>query len=306
MKSNSTFHQYTYCGYVALIGRPNVGKSTLLNHILSQKISITSRKPQTTRHRINGVHTQHNYQTVYVDTPGIHTILIKKALNRYLNKAAKRAIHDVDVIVMVIEALQWCDQDEAVLAQLTQSTIPVILVINKMDTVANKQQLLPFLQECAARFDFADIFPISARKQIGLDDFIKKVQSYLPRSPHLFGPNQLTDRTHSFRVAEIIREKLTRRLGQELPYTLSVAIEDIQEDDKLVRIHAVIWVGHDSQKGIVIGKSGTLLKAVGKQARIDLERLYHKKVFLRLWTKTRTGWSDDDQALRSLGYDDSE
>ncbi len=296
----------TYCGYVALIGRPNVGKSTLLNHILSQKVSITSRKPQTTRHRITGIHTQGNYQTVYVDTPGIHSTLTKKVLNRYLNRAAKQAIHDVDIIVMVIEALQWQEQDDDVLAQVKQLNVPVILAVNKVDLVNNKQQLLPFLQDCAAKFTFADIFPISARKHIGLDTFSQKIQTYLPESPHLFAPNQLTDRNNAFRVAEIIREKLTRLLGNELPYAISVSVEKIEDSDELVRIHAIIWAERDSQKGIIIGKSGELLKNVGTQARIDLQKLYNKKVFLRLWVKTRSGWSDDIHVLRSLGYDDTD
>ncbi|MCD6056270.1 MAG: era [Gammaproteobacteria bacterium] len=298
--------QKTYCGYVGLIGRPNVGKSTLLNQLLSQKISITSRKPQTTRHRILGIHTDENYQTIYVDTPGVHIMENKKALNAYLNRTAKQAIHDVDIIIMVIEALKWTPEDDFVLNQIEKAGRPVLLIVNKIDKVKDKDVLLPFLQSVSAKFPFKEIFPVSARRKTGLSECARFIQHYLPESPHFFLRDQLTDRDEAFRSSEIIREKLTRALGQELPYVMSVEIEKIEKKPAIVNIDAIIWVERDSQKGIIIGKSGQVLKDIGSQARIDMEFLFEKKVFLRLWTKTRSGWSDDLNALRSLGYSNPE
>lgn len=292
----------TYCGYVGLIGRPNVGKSTLLNHILAQKVAITSSKAQTTRHRIVGVLTQDNYQSIFLDTPGIHARRTKRALNRRLNRAAVDAISDVDVIVMLVEALRWSEEDDFVLKQLACAKVPVILAVNKIDKVKDKTTLLPFLQHCAQQFNFCAILPISASKESGLPDLLRCVQSYLPVSDHFFGVDTITDQSRAFRSSEIIREKLTRVLGEELPYVISVEIDSIDETDKLVSIQAMIWVERESQKGIIIGKSGQLLKAVGKQARLDLQKLYNKKVFLRLWVKTRAHGADDEAALSRLGH----
>ena len=226
-------HQ-TYCGYVGLIGRPNVGKSTLLNHILPQKVAITSSKPQTTRHRIVGILTQDNYQTIFLDTPGIHARRTKRALNRHLNRAAKEAIFDVDVIVMLVEALRWTEEDDYVLKQLANAKVPIVLAVNKVDKVKEKAKLLPFLQHCMSQFNFRAILPISASKQVGLSDLLCCVQSYLPVSDHFFGADELTDQSQAFRSSEIIREKLTRMLGEELPYVISVEIETIENTDKLV------------------------------------------------------------------------
>lgn len=290
-------------GYVALVGRPNVGKSTLLNHLLGQKISITSRKPQTTRHQILGIKTTDTMQIIYVDTPGLH-LHGKRAMNRYMNRAATTALEGVQVALFLVEALQWTEEDALVLERLRQSGVPVILVVNKIDRLKDKQQLLPFLQELASRYEFEHIVPVSALKGRGLDELEKLLRDYLQESPPHFPADQITDRSIRFLAAEIIREKLMRQLGQEVPYDLTVEIERFREKDKVIHIHALIWVERANQKAIVIGKQGQRLKAVGEQARKDIEALVDKKVFLELWVKVKEGWSDDERALQSLGYRD--
>jgi GTP-binding protein Era len=290
-------------GYVALVGRPNVGKSTLLNRILGQKVSITSRRPQTTRHRILGIKTEGQVQAVYVDTPGLHRGG-KRAMNRYMNRAASDALQDVDVVVFVVEGTRWTDEDEMVLEKVRQVPCPVILAINKIDRMADKQVLLPHLQELAKRMDFAHIIPLSAKLGSQVAELERVVESMLPESTPFYPEDQVTDRSLRFMAAELVREKLFRKLGQELPYGLTVEIEQFKEEEGLYRINALIWVERGSQKAIVIGKQGALLREVGREARLDMEQAFGQKVFLELWVKVKEGWSDDERALRSLGYDD--
>ena len=292
-----------HSGYVALVGRPNVGKSTLLNRILGQKVSITSRRPQTTRHRILGIKTEGHVQAVYVDTPGLHRGG-KRAMNRYMNRAASDALQDVDVVVFVVEGTRWTDEDEMVLEKVRQVPCPVILAINKIDRLADKQVLLPHLQELAKRMDFAHIIPLSAKLGSQVAELERVVESMLPESTPFYPEDQITDRSLRFMAAELVREKLFRKLGQELPYGLTVEIEQFKEEEGLYRINALIWVERGSQKAIVIGKQGVLLREVGREARLDMEQAFGQKVFLELWVKVKEGWSDDERALRSLGYDD--
>ena len=291
------------CGYVGLIGRPNVGKSTLLNHMIGQKISITSHKPQTTRHRILGIKTTAEAQFVFVDTPGIHQGG-KHAMSRYLNRAASSTLNDVDVVIFLIEALKFNDEDAAVLTKLKTLKVPVILAINKVDRLNEKEKLLPFLAEMAQKMEFADVLPISALKDINLAEIEQAIAKHLPESGPFFDEDQVTDRSIRFLAAEIIREKLTRTLHQELPYNLTVEIEKYENGPEQTLIHAVIWVERDNQKGIVIGKNGERLKEIGKQSRLDIAKLIERRVHLELWVKVKEGWSDDERALHSLGYSD--
>lgn len=291
------------CGYVALVGRPNVGKSTLMNHLIGQKISITSNKPQTTRHRILGIKTEADFQAVYVDTPGLH-LNARKAVNRYMNRAAKSTLHDVDVIIFVVEAERWTDEDESVLQQLRNVEVPVILAVNKIDKFKEKEALLPLLQRLSSKMDFAAVVPVSALKKNNLVEMEKVVAAHLPEAEAFYPEEQITDRSERFLAAEIVREKLMRALGQELPYALTVEIEQFKEEDGMLNIAAVIWIERASQKPIVIGKGGSVLKKVGQLARTDMERLFDGKVFLQLWVKVKEGWSDDERALISLGYTD--
>lgn len=288
-------------GYVALVGRPNVGKSTLLNHLLGQKISITSRRPQTTRHRIHGIKTTEAGQAVFVDTPGIHASQ-KRAMNRYLNRTAGTAVLDVDVVVWVIDRLAWLPEDELVLERIQSAKLPTILVVNKVDRIEDKEALLPFLQEAESRYPFAAIVPASALKNSNLDALEQEIMKLLPEGEPIFPEDQITDRSERFMTAEIIREKLIRCLGQEVPHALSVEIESFKTEGKLIRIHALIWVEREGQKAIVIGNKGEVLKKVGERARVELEQLLDAKVFLQLWVKVKDNWSDDERALRSLGY----
>lgn len=290
------------CGLVALVGRPNVGKSTLLNAILGQKVSITSRKPQTTRHRILGIKTLPHLQAIYVDTPGLHR-KARRAINRVLNRTATEALHDVDVIVMLVEAGKWTDEDDLVLERLREARAPVILAVNKVDRIKDKQQLLPYLQDAAKRHDFHEVVPVSATRGVNVDRLEQLVADLLPPGPPLFPEDQVTDRSLRFMVAEQVREKLFRKLGKELPYGISVEIESFEEEPRLVRISALIWVEKASHKAIVIGHKGTLLKEIGEQARKDMEALLGKQVFLQLWVKVKEGWADSERALRSLGFD---
>ena len=300
--------QVSRCGYVAIVGRPNVGKSTLLNHILGQKISITSRKPQTTRHRILGIKTEAAVQTIFVDTPGLHKGA-RKAINRYMNRAAGSAIEDVDVVVMVIDRTAWTGEDAWVLEQVSarlggEGRVPVILVVNKIDLLAHKAELLPQLQFLSEQADFRAILPISALNQHNIDELVGAIAAELPESVHCFPDDQVTDRSRRFLAAEIVREKILRQLGDELPYAVTVEIEEFREENQLVHISALIFVERDGQKRILIGKGGARLRAIGSEARRDLEALLEGKVMLRLWIKIKSGWSDDERALRSLGFDE--
>jgi len=290
------------CGYVAIIGRPNVGKSTLLNHILGLKLSITSRKPQTTRHQILGVKTVEQGQFIFVDTPGIHSGG-GKAINRYMNRAASSVIHDVDVILFLVQALKWTDEDEMVLKKLQQVEAPVVLLVNKVDKVADKDQLLPFIDEVSKKHSFKNILPISAMQGDNLQALEDYLLTLLPVSPPFFQGDEYTDRSLRFLVAEIIREKLVRELGNELPYQTTVEIERYKDEEKITRIHALILVETKGQKIIVIGDKGAKLKSIGTKARKDIEALINRKVFLQLWVKVKAGWSDSETSLRSLGYD---
>lgn len=289
------------CGYVGLIGRPNVGKSTLLNHMIGQKISITSHKPQTTRHRILGIKTTDEVQFVFVDTPGIHQGG-KHAMSRYLNRAAASTLNDVDVVVFLIEAVSFTDEDAQVLEKLKTVDVPVILAINKVDRLNDKERLLPFIAEVSQKMDFAAVLPVSALKSINLEELEQVIAKHLPENEPFFDEDQITDRSVRFLAAEIIREKLTRILHQELPYNLTVEIEQYKPDNDQTLIHAVIWVERENQKGIVIGNKGERLKEIGKQSRLDIIKLIDHRVHLELWVKVKAGWSDDERALQSLGY----
>lgn len=297
--------EITHSGYVAIVGRPNVGKSTLLNHLLGQKISITSRRPQTTRHQILGVHTTDTAQVVYIDTPGIHQSE-QRAMNRYLNRAASTVLQDVDLVLFMVEGTRWTEEDDLVLRRLEKLTIPVLLVVNKIDMIEDKAKLLPHLEKLGRRRDFAETIPISARHQDDAARVQETVLRYLPEGGPFFPEDQITNRSSRFLAAEIIREKLTRQLNQELPYALTVEIESFKEEEEgRLTIHGLIWVERAGQKGIVIGKGGSVLKKVGEQARLDMQKLFEAKVFLQLWVKVKEGWSDDERALRSLGYDET-
>ncbi len=290
------------CGFAAIVGRPNVGKSTLMNHILGQKVSITSRKPQTTRHRILGIKTCEDYQTLYVDTPGLHTGA-KKAMNRYLNQAASTALKDVDVVLFVVAGNKWTDDDQGVLERLKFSNVPVILVVNQIDRL-ERDALLPCLDKLSKLMSFHTIIPLSAKTGENIQYLEDEVSKLLPFAAPIFPEDQVTDRSMRFVAAEIVREKLTRQLGQELPYDLTVEIESYEVEEGVVNIAALIWVARAGQKRIVIGNKGAGLKKVGQLAREDLEEMLEQKVYLHLWVKVKEGWSADDRALRSLGYNE--
>lgn len=291
------------CGYVAIVGRPNVGKSTLLNYLLRQKISITSRKPQTTRHQVLGIKTDGANQVIFVDTPGLHKSA-GKAINRYMNRAATAAIKDVDLVLLVVDRTAWTDEDEMVLQQVLQSGLPTILVVNKVDLLADKSELLPHLEVLAAKAEFAAILPLSALHRHNIEELENEILNFLPESVHLFPEDQITDRSQRFLAAEIVREKIMRQLGDELPYAVTVEIEDFSQDGNVLHISALILVETKGQKKIVIGEGGSRLRAIGTEARTDMEPLFDSKVMLRLWVKVKAGWSDDERALRSLGYED--
>ena len=291
------------CGYVAIVGRPNVGKSTLLNHILGQKISITSRKPQTTRHQVLGIKTEADHQIIFVDTPGLHKDA-GKAINRYMNRAASAAIRDVDLVVFVVDRTAWTEEDAMVLEQIQRAGLPVMLVVNKVDLLADKSDLLPHLQILADKADFAAILPVSALQQHNVSELEAEILRLLPESEHFFPEDQITDRSQRFLAAEIVREKIMRQLGEELPYAITVEIEDFSQENAVLHISAVIFVERKGQKKILIGEKGSRLRSIGSDARRDMEMLFDTKVMLRLWVKVKSGWSDDERALRSLGYDD--
>jgi GTP-binding protein Era len=289
------------CGHVAIIGRPNVGKSTLLNHILKQKISITSRKPQTTREQILGIKTENNIQTIYVDTPGIHQYK-GNALNRYMNRTANSAIFSVDVIVFVVDSEFWKAEEDAILAKIIEAECPVILAINKVDTIKDKKTLFPLIEAYAKKYNFAAIIPISGKQSTNLDALENTIAGYLPEHEFEFPEDEITNKSLRFMTAEVVREKIMRCTGQELPYSVALEIEQFVEEEKLFRIAVRILIEKENQKMILIGAKGSRLKEIGTQARLDLEKLLDKKVFLQLWVKVKQGWSDDERALKSLGY----
>ena len=291
------------CGYVAIVGRPNVGKSTLMNRILGQKLSIVTAKPQTTRQRISGIKTTEKGQIVYIDTPGIH-LAASRALNRYMNRIARASFHDVDLVLFLIEADRWTKQDEHVARALSSVDVPVYLVVNKIDRVPDKSRLLEFLHDEVKTDRFNQVFLLSALKGQGVEDLEEKVLLSVPFSRPFYDEDLFTDRSERFLAAELIREQLMLRLHQELPYALTVEIEQFKREKGLVRLGAIIWVERDGQKHIVIGKGGSVLKQVGTQARRALEELLSEKVFLQLWVKVSRDWSDNERALKQFGYDD--
>ncbi|MCC8365512.1 GTPase Era [Xenorhabdus sp. PB61.4] len=293
-----------YCGFVAIVGRPNVGKSTLLNQLLGQKVSITSRKPQTTRHRIMGIHTEGVYQTIYVDTPGLH-IEEKRAINRLMNRAASSSIGDVELVIFVVEGTHWTPDDEMVVNKLRDLRCPVMLVINKVDNVTDKTILLPHIGFLSQQMNFIDVVPISAEKGTNVDTIAKIVRERMPEAEHHFPEDYITDRSQRFMASEIIREKLMRFLGEELPYSVTVEIEQFVTNERGgYTIHGLILVERDGQKKMVIGNKGSKIKTIGTEARQDMEKLFDVKVHLELWVKVKAGWADDERALRSLGYID--
>ncbi|GAB5498932.1 MAG: GTPase Era [Pseudohongiellaceae bacterium] len=289
------------CGYVAIVGRPNVGKSTLLNHLLKQKLSITSRKPQTTRHRILGISSSPGHQCIFVDTPGLHAEQ-GKALNRVMNETVVSVVSDVDVVLFLVDQLNFNSGDEQVLALLQKVNVPVLLVINKVDLLADKTRLLPHIEQLAERHEFAEIVPLSALAGHNMDTLEALVQSYLPEGPFLFPEDQVTDRSSRFLAAELIREKVTRQLGDELPYEVTVEIEEFGQQGNTLHIHGLILVDKPGQKKILVGKDGQRLKQIGIAAREDMEKAFDCKVMLNLWAKVKSGWADDERALQSLGY----
>jgi len=292
-----------HCGYVAIVGRPNVGKSTLLNRAMGQKLSITSRKPQTTRHSILGVKTSDQAQILYIDTPGLH-VNASKAMNRYMNRTALNTLNDVDVIAWLVNPGIWTEDEQLILKSISSIKTPVVLVINKIDTMADKNQLLPEIEKLSNKREFSDVVPLSAKKDINIEAFEKAIIQYLPENEALFPEDQLTDRSARFLAAEIVREKLMRRIGDEVPYAMTVEIEQFGEENGITYIHALIWVEREGQKAIVVGKGGCVLKEIGRSARQDMEALFGCKVFLKLWVKVKSGWSDNLRALQSLGYKD--
>ncbi len=291
-------------GYVAIVGRPNVGKSTLLNELIEQKISITSRKRQTTRHNIVGIRTDDSTQIVFVDTPGMHQGQ-DSAINRYMNRTASSAMLDVDVVLFVLDKSQWHAEDEAVLKQLREVRCPVVIVLNKLDQLDDPAELLPHVAKLSQQLPGADVVPVSALKRDNLDTLLDLLRSKMPPTPSfIYSPDQVTDRSLRFMAAEIVREKVIRLTGAELPYATTVEIEEFKEEPSLIRISALILTEREGQKRILVGDKGERIKQIGIEARRDMEALFDSKVMLNLWVKVKSGWSDDERALRSLGFDD--
>jgi GTP-binding protein Era len=298
-------HESNRCGFAALVGRPNVGKSTLLNALLGRKLSIVSPKPQTTRNRIHGVLTRPGLQIVFVDLPGLHTNQ-SRAINRYMNRTALASLADSDVNLFVIEALRFTEEDERALERLKEAGRPIILLVNKVDRAKPRERLLPFITDISAKTEFADVLLLSALKRDGIERLPELISKYLPESPLLYPPDQLTDASERFMAAEIVREKLTLRLQDELPYGLIVEIENmgpLEDEPGKLLVQAVIWVERTGQKAIVIGKGGERLKEIGRAARLDLKRHFGQPVHLELWVKVKEDWSDSEAALRKFGYD---
>ncbi|MGH8730976.1 MAG: GTPase Era [Burkholderiales bacterium] len=295
---NASVHR---SGYVAIVGRPNVGKSTLLNRLVGMKVSITSRRPQTTRHRITGIVSEPDAQLVLVDTPGFQTVR-GGALNKLMNRVVTDSLGGVDVVLLVVEAGEFGADDRKVLALLPQR-IPVVLVINKIDRAKDKSRLLPFIARVSTAFDFAEVVPVSAAKGTQVARLLDAVKPYLPEGPALYGEDEVTDRPERFLAAELLREKLFRLLGEELPYAATVVVEKFEIEAGLRRIHAAIVVDKPNHKAIVIGKGGAKLKDIATQARVDMEKLFDGKVFLEVWVRVKSGWAESLEALKNLGYE---
>tara|TARA_E500000178_G_scaffold283299_1_gene284095 strand:- start:3921 stop:4826 length:906 start_codon:yes stop_codon:yes gene_type:complete len=290
-----------YCGYISIIGKPNVGKSTILNHILGKKISITSRKAQTTRNNILGIKTVKNKQMIFADTPGMH-IKSPKVMNKVLNRSAQSLIEDSDLILFVVQRLTLDEQDLSVLEKLKEADSQVICVVNKIDQVEDKNKLLPLISRLADQYNFLDIVPISAINNDGIDSLESLIQKYLPENDHIYGEEGVeSNHKDLFMVSELIREKIIRMLGDELPHDTFVQIELMEDEDLILKIHAVIYVVRESQKQIVIGKGGGTLKKIGQQARLELEDYFNKKVFLKTWVKVKKNWNTDSDYIQSLG-----
>jgi GTP-binding protein Era len=290
------------CGYVAIVGRPNVGKSTLINKLVGTKVCITSRRPQTTRHRLLGIKTTESAQIIYVDTPGLHRGC-KKELNQYMNRAAQGAMQDVDVIVFIVDKCRWTAEEDWILEQIRAANRPTILVINKIDQLAGRDQLLPYLPVVQQRYDFVSIVPISARSGSNCVHFEKEITKHLPEQEfYYFEDKQVSDRSRDFMASELIREQLMTALGDELPYENTVTVQTFSEKPNIIEINAIIWVERTSQKGIVVGTGGIRLREVGRGARLEMEQLFGKKVMLRVWVKVKSGWTDNVQTLADLGY----
>lgn len=292
----------TQCGFIAIVGRPNVGKSTLLNHLVQQKVSITSRKPQTTRTNVLGIRTEGDVQMIFVDTPGMHKNQ-DKAINRYMNRMASSATLDVDLVIFVVERDIWAEEDNTVLERLTEVKCPVIVAVNKVDRVEDKSSLMPTFAMISEKIEAAEIIPVSALKSQNLDVLQAEIQKRLPACEHIFPEDQVTDKSMRFMAAEIVREKIIRQLGAELPYQVAVEIEEYSDEGDIVFISAAILTERDGQKRIIIGDKGERIKRIGMEARKDLEAMLDVKVMLKLWVKVVSGWSDNARALRSLGLD---
>lgn len=288
------------CGTIAIVGRPNVGKSTLLNHILGMKLAITSRKAQTTRHRLLGIHTTDNAQFLFVDTPGFQQKHLN-ALNKGLNKTVTQVLSEVDVVLFVIEPMKLGDADRQVLKLLSEKT-PTILVVNKLDLMGDKGNVLPLIQDFDQEFNFADIVPVSAKKTLNIDELLSTIRKYLPEQPAIYAEDELTDKNERFLAAELVREKIFRLSGDEIPYSIAVEIEKFETVGKLRRIFCAVIVDKESQKPMLIGKGGEKLKQISTEARLDMEKLFGGKVYLEVWVKVKSGWADDERALKSLGY----
>lgn len=288
-------------GHVAVIGRPNVGKSTLVNALVGAKVSITSKRPQTTRHRLLGIATFPQGQLLLVDTPGIHREQ-KRAMNRWMNRAARGALEGVDAAMLVVQAGRWDDEDTLAYDTLHSAGVPVVLVVNQVDRIKDKPSLLPFLARATEGREFAAVHPVSALKRQGLEGLVDSLLALLPEQPPLYAEDEITDKSQRFLAGELVREQLMRLLGAELPYATTVEVERFEVEGNLLRIGAVIWVEREGQKAIVIGKGGERLREIGSRARAQMERLFGAKVFLETWVRVREGWSDDEAALRALGY----